>query len=113
MDAKDNRMRATSEVVKNMKTLKLQAWDTQFLQKLESLGQVECNWLWKSLGLSATSALILWGSPTFISVVTFGACVLLGIQLTAGKVLAALATFRMLQDPIFNLPDLLSNIAQC
>lgn len=112
MDAKDNRMRATSEVLKNMKTLKLQAWDTQFLQKLESLRQVECNWLWKSLRLSATSAFIFWGSPTFISVVTFGACVLLGIQLTAGKVLAALATFRMLQDPIFNLPDLLSNIAQ-
>ncbi|XP_024044072.1 putative ABC transporter C family member 15 isoform X2 [Citrus sinensis] len=112
MDAKDNRMRATSEVLKNMKTLKLQAWDTRFLQKLESLRQVECIWLWKSLRLSATSAFIFWGSPTFISVVTFGACMLLGIQLTAGRVLSALATFRMLQDPIFNLPDLLSNIAQ-
>lgn len=36
----------------------------------------------------------------------------MGICLTAGRVLSALATFRMLQDPIFNLPDLLNTIAQ-
>ncbi|XP_022745998.1 putative ABC transporter C family member 15 isoform X1 [Durio zibethinus] len=112
MDAKDNRMNATSEVLRNMKTIKLQAWDSQFLHKLESLRKVEYKWLWKSLRLAAISAFIFWGSPTFISVVTFGACMLMGIQLTAGKVLSALATFRMLQDPIFNLPDLLSVIAQ-
>jgi ATP-binding cassette subfamily C (CFTR/MRP) protein 1 len=36
----------------------------------------------------------------------------MGIPLTAGTVLSALATFRMLQDPIFTLPDLLSVFAQ-
>ncbi|CAK7349265.1 unnamed protein product [Dovyalis caffra] len=112
MEAKDKRMKATSEVLRNMKILKLQAWDTQFLHKIESLRKIEYNCLWKSLRLSAISAFIFWGSPTFISVVTFGACMLMGIQLTAGRVLSALATFRMLQDPIFNLPDLLSVIAQ-
>ncbi|KAK6234467.1 hypothetical protein QUC31_006873 [Theobroma cacao] len=112
MDAKDNRMKATAEVLRNMKTIKLQAWDSQFLQKLKSLRKIEYEWLWKSLRLAAISAFIFWGSPTFISVVTFGACMLMGIQLTAGRVLSALATFRMLQDPIFNLPDLLSVIAQ-
>lgn len=112
MTAKDDRMKATSEVLRNMKTLKLQAWDNQYLHKLESLRKVECNWLWKSLRLAATSAFIFWGAPTFISVLTFGTCVLMGIQLTTGRVLSALATFRMLQDPIFNLPDLLSVIAQ-
>ncbi|KAF9625861.1 hypothetical protein IFM89_027638 [Coptis chinensis] len=112
MEAKDNRMKATSEVLRNMKTLKLQAWDIQYLHKLESLRKIEYNWLWKSLRLSAISAFIFWGCPTFISVVTFGACIWLGIPLTAGSVLSALATFQMLQDPIFNLPDLLSVIAQ-
>lgn len=112
MDAKDDRMKATSEVLRNMKTIKLQAWDSQFLHKLENLRKVEYKWLWKSLRLAAISAFIFWGSPTFISVVTFGACMLMGIQLTAGRVLSALATFRMLQDPIFNLPDLLQVIAQ-
>ncbi|KAF8412824.1 hypothetical protein HHK36_000795 [Tetracentron sinense] len=112
MEAKDDRMKATSEILRNMKTLKLQAWDSQYLHKLEILRENEYNWLWKSLRLSAISAFIFWGSPTFISVVTFGACMLMGIPLTAGRVLSALATFRMLQDPIFNLPDLLSVLAQ-
>uniref|UniRef100_A0A7N0TIL3 ABC-type xenobiotic transporter n=1 Tax=Kalanchoe fedtschenkoi TaxID=63787 RepID=A0A7N0TIL3_KALFE len=112
MDAKDLRMKATSEVLRNMKTLKLQAWDSQYLGKLETLRGVEYVWLWKSLRLSAITAFIFWGSPTFISVTTFGACMAMGIKLTAGRVLSALATFRMLQDPIFSLPDLLSVIAQ-
>ncbi|PSS10083.1 ABC transporter C family member 9 like [Actinidia chinensis var. chinensis] len=112
MEAKDDRMKATSEVLRNMKIVKLQAWDNQFLHKLESLRKIEYNCIWKSLRLSALSAFIFWGSPTFISVVTFGACVLMGIPLTAGRVLSTLATFRMLQDPIFSLPDLLSAIAQ-
>nr|DAD18192.1 TPA_asm: hypothetical protein HUJ06_019655 [Nelumbo nucifera] len=112
MDSKDDRMKAMSEVLRNMKTLKLQAWDAQYLHKLESLRKTEYSWLWKSLRLSAISAFIFWGSPTFISVVTLGACILMGIPLTAGRVLSALATFRMLQDPIFNLPDLLSVVTQ-
>lgn len=112
MEAKDDRMKSTSEVLRNMKTLKLQAWDTHYLQKLIDLRKVEHNWLWKSLRLSALTAFIFWGSPTFISVFTFGGCVLMGIPLTAGRVLSSLATFRMLQDPIFNLPDLLNVIAQ-
>ncbi|XP_050237318.1 putative ABC transporter C family member 15 [Mercurialis annua] len=112
MEAKDNRMKATTEVLRNMKVLKLQAWNSHFLHKLESLRLTEYNWLWKSLRLSAISAFVFWGAPAFISVVTFSACMLMGIPLTAGRVLSALATFRMLQDPIFNLPDLLSVIAQ-
>lgn len=112
MEAKDARMKSTSEVLRNIKTLKLQAWDTHYLQKLECFRKVEYNWLWKSLKLNAFGAFIFWGAPTFISVLTFGGCALMGIPLTAGRVLSALATFRMLQDPIFNLPDLLNVIAQ-
>ncbi|KAL9234327.1 hypothetical protein vseg_009210 [Gypsophila vaccaria] len=112
MDAKDARMKSTSEVLRNIKTIKLQAWDNQFLHKLESLRSTESDWIWKSLRLGAIGAFIFWGSPTFISIATFGACLLMGIPLTAGRVLSALATFRMLQDPIFSLPDLLNVIAQ-
>ncbi|XP_074263121.1 putative ABC transporter C family member 15 [Silene latifolia] len=112
MDAKDARMKATSEVLRNIKTIKLQAWDNQFIDKLQGLRSIESNWIWISLRLAAIGAFIFWGSPTFISIATFGACLLMGIPLTAGSVLSALATFRMLQDPIFALPDLLNVIAQ-
>ncbi|KAL4579397.1 hypothetical protein LXL04_015541 [Taraxacum kok-saghyz] len=112
MESKDARMKSTSEVLRNIKTLKLQAWDTHYLEKLESFRKDEYDWLWKSLKLNALAAFVFWGAPIFISVLTFGGCVLMGIPLTAGRVLSALATFRMLQDPIFNLPDLLNVIAQ-
>ncbi|KAD5960457.1 hypothetical protein R6Q59_013564 [Mikania micrantha] len=112
MESKDARMKATSEVLRNIKTLKLQAWDTYYLHKLQGFRKVEYNWIWKSLKLNAVGAFIFWGAPAFISVLTFGGCVLMDIPLTAGRVLSALATFRMLQDPIFNLPDLLNVIAQ-
>ena len=35
MEAKDNRIKSTSKVLQNMKTLKLHVWDSEFLQKLE------------------------------------------------------------------------------
>ncbi|KAF8702244.1 hypothetical protein HU200_033010 [Digitaria exilis] len=112
MVAKDNRMKATTEVLRSMKILKLQAWDMKYLQKLEALRGEEYNWLWRSVRLTALTTFIFWGSPAFISSITFGSCILMGIPLTAGTVLSALATFRMLQDPIFTLPDLLSVFAQ-
>ncbi|KAL6854317.1 hypothetical protein ACP4OV_019220 [Aristida adscensionis] len=112
MVAKDNRMKATTEVLRSMKILKLQAWDMQYLQKLEALRGKEHNCLWRSVMLTALTTFIFWGSPALISSITFGSCILMGIPLTAGTVLSALATFRMLQDPIFTLPDLLSVFAQ-
>ncbi|KAL7082977.1 hypothetical protein ACP275_14G133800 [Erythranthe tilingii] len=112
MEAKDERMKATSEVLRNIKTLKLEAWDIQYLKKIESLRQTEHNWLWKCLRLTSVTTFIFWGSPAFISVITFAGSALMEVPLKAGMVLSALATFRMLQDPIFNLPDLLNAMAQ-
>ena len=112
MVAKDNRMKATTEILRSMKILKLQAWDMKYLQKLETLRGEEYNWLWRSVRLSALTTFIFWGSPAFISSITFGECILMGIPLTAGTVLSAVATFCTLQDPIFTLPDLLSVFAQ-
>lgn len=112
MESKDERMKATSEILKSMKILKLQAWETRYLEKLEDLRKTEYGWLQKSLQLGAITTFIFWGAPAFISVITFGATILMGIPLTAGRVLSALATFRILQEPIYNLPDLLSILAQ-
>lgn len=112
MNAKDERMKATSEILKNMKILKLQAWDNQFLNKVKRLRKKEYDCLWKSLRLQAFTTFILWGAPSLISVVTFVTCMLIGVKLTSGAVLSALATFQMLQSPIFGLPDLLSALVQ-
>nr|DAD47554.1 TPA_asm: hypothetical protein HUJ06_017491 [Nelumbo nucifera] len=112
MEAKDSRMKATAEVLRNMRTLKLQAWETRFLHNLESLRKIEYILIWKARSSAAISSFLFWGSPSFISIMAFGTCIPMGIPFTAGKVLSALATFRMLQYPLFNLSDLLSAAAQ-
>ncbi|GMN63550.1 hypothetical protein TIFTF001_032620 [Ficus carica] len=112
MASKDVRMKTTSEILRNMRILKLQGWEMKFLSKIIELRKTEAGWLRKYLYTSAMTSFVFWGAPTFVSVVTFGTCMLLGIPLDSGKILSALATFRILQEPIYNLPDTISMIAQ-
>ncbi|KAK8467191.1 hypothetical protein PHAVU_008G276201 [Phaseolus vulgaris] len=108
MESKDARMKATSEILRNMKILKLQGWEMKFLAKITELRKTEQGWLKKFV----MTTFVFWGTPTFVSVVTFGTCMIIGIPLESGKILSALATFRILQEPIYSLPDSISMIAQ-
>ncbi|KAG2682550.1 hypothetical protein I3760_11G195600 [Carya illinoinensis] len=112
MESKDRRMKATSEILRNMRILKLQGWEMKFLSRITELRNAESGWLKKFLYTSAMTSFVFWGAPTFVSVVTFCACMLMGIPLESGKILSALATFRILQEPIYSLPDTISMIVQ-
>lgn len=112
MAAKDERMRKTSECLRNMRILKLQAWEDRYRLMLEEMRGVEYKWLRKALYSQAFITFTFWSSPIFVAAVTFGTCILLGGQLTTGSVLSALATFRILQEPLRNFPDLVSMMAQ-
>lgn len=112
MSAKDARMRAMSEILKNMRVLKLQGWEMIFLSRIMELRKEEMNWLKKNVYTSAMLISVFFGAPAFVAMITFGTCILLGIPLETGKVLAALATFRQLQGPINGLPDTISMAVQ-
>ena len=112
MAAKDERMRKTSECLRNMRVLKLQAWEDRYRVRLEEMREEEYGWLRRALYSQAFVTFIFWSSPIFVSAVTFATSIFLGTQLTAGGVLSALATFRILQEPLRNFPDLVSMMAQ-
>ncbi|GMI65446.1 ATP-binding cassette C3, MULTIDRUG RESISTANCE PROTEIN 3, multidrug resistance-associated protein 3 [Hibiscus trionum] len=112
MTSKDTRMKATSEILRNMRILKLQGWEMKFLSKIFGLRNVEEGWLKRFVYTNAMTTFVFWVAPSFVSVATFGACIFLGVPLESGKILSALATFRILQEPIYNLPDTISMIAQ-
>ncbi|XXG45091.1 hypothetical protein AAC387_Pa02g0264 [Persea americana] len=112
MDAKDSRIKATSETLKCMRTLKLHSWESTYLDRILQLRETERSWLKRYLYTCATVAFLFWASPTVVSVATFGVCIIVKVPLTSGTVLSALATFRILQEPIYNLPELISMIAQ-
>ncbi|XP_062157642.1 putative ABC transporter C family member 15 [Alnus glutinosa] len=112
MEVKDSRIKVTSEVLKSMRVLKLHSWESTFRKKLLHLRETERSWLERYLYTCSAVAFLFWASPTFVSVITFGVCIVLNTPLTAGTVLSALATFRILQEPIYNLPELISMTAQ-
>ncbi|KAK4773815.1 hypothetical protein SAY87_028834 [Trapa incisa] len=112
MEAKDSRIKATSETLKSMRVLKLHSWEPNFLKRILKLREAESNWLKKYLYTCSAVAFLFWASPTLVSVATFGVCIVMKTPLSAGIVLSALATFRILQEPIYNLPELISMIAQ-
>ncbi|XP_042486788.1 ABC transporter C family member 3-like [Macadamia integrifolia] len=112
MDSKDQRMKLTSEALRNMRILKLHGWEMKFLAKIIELRNFETRWLKKLLYLSALISFVYLSSPMFVSMVTFGFCVLMGIPLESGNILTAIATFEMLQEPIYGIPDLISMTVQ-
>ncbi|PNT65236.1 hypothetical protein BRADI_4g39174v3 [Brachypodium distachyon] len=112
MDSKDARIMSTSELLRNMRILKLHGWEMMFLSKIMVLREEEMNWLKKYVYTSSMLGSVYFGAPAFVAVVTFGTCVILGIPLQSGKVLTAMATFRQLQEPIYHIPDAISTMVQ-
>ncbi|KAM0070712.1 putative ABC-type xenobiotic transporter [Helianthus debilis subsp. tardiflorus] len=112
MKSKDKRMKATSEILRNMRILKLQGWEMKFLSKIVKLRHEEEGALKKYMYTSSMTSFISWGAPIVVAVVTFATCLLAGIPLESGKVLSALATFKILQEPIYKLPDSISAFFQ-
>ncbi|KAL7583517.1 hypothetical protein Lser_V15G45046 [Lactuca serriola] len=109
---KDKRMKTTFEILKNMRILKLHGWEMKFLSRIHDIRRDEERWLYKNNFTLAMITFAFWVAPTFVAISTFGTCILAGIQLDSGKVLSALATFKILQESAFNLPHTVSMIAQ-
>ncbi|PKA62322.1 ABC transporter C family member 3 [Apostasia shenzhenica] len=112
MEAKDDRIKATSEALKCMRILKLHSWEKVYLNRILQLRDAERTWLKRYLYACSAITFLFWTSPTLVSVIAFGVCFFVKTPLTPGTVLSALATFRILQEPIYNLPELVSAITQ-
>ncbi|KAF5815115.1 putative ABC-type xenobiotic transporter [Helianthus annuus] len=108
MKSKDKRMKSTSEILKNMRILKLQGWEMKFLSKIIKLRDEEEGALKKYMYTLSLNSFLFWGAPTVVAGITFATCLLVGIPLESGKVLSTLATFKILEEPIYNLPESVS-----
>ncbi|CAI6003346.1 unnamed protein product, partial [Closterium sp. NIES-64] len=112
MSAKDARMKATSEALSSMKIIKLYAWQQHFQDKIQSLRDSEASWLVKFMAYAAVNIFLLWLTPLAVSVATFGTMVALGVPLTPASVFTAIATFRILQEPLRSFPSVISAVTQ-
>ncbi|KAK4754038.1 hypothetical protein SAY87_002142 [Trapa incisa] len=113
MNAQDERLRATSEILNNMKIIKLQAWEEKFKNSINSRRDEEFKWLKESQIKKTYGTALYWMSPTVISSVIFLGCILLGsAPLDAGTIFTVLAVLRIMSEPVRMIPEALSALIQ-
>jgi len=112
MVAQDERLRASSEALVNMKVLKLYAWETHFKNVIENLRKVEYKWLSAVQLRKSYNGFLFWTSPVLVSAATFGACYFLKVPLHANNVFTFVATLRLVQDPVRSIPDVIGVVIQ-
>ncbi|XP_076902409.1 ABC transporter C family member 8-like [Bidens hawaiensis] len=113
MVAQDKRLRSTSEILNNMKVIKLQSWEEKFKKMTESFRETEVHWLRELQFKRAYSTVLYWMSPTLVSSVVFFGCVLLkSAPLNAATIFSILAALRTMSEPVRLLPDALSALIQ-
>ncbi|CAN6483249.1 unnamed protein product [Victoria cruziana] len=112
MLAQDERLKAISEALVNMKVLKLYAWEMHFKSVIEGLRKVEHKWLSAFQLRKAYNSFLFWTSPVLVSTATFATCYLLKVRLQASNVFTFVATLRLVQDPVRSIPDVLGVVIQ-
>ncbi|CAL5346944.1 unnamed protein product [Camellia sinensis] len=112
MKNRDSRLKATNEMLSNMRVIKFQAWEEHFNQRIESCREKEYGWLSKfTYSISLTFA-VLWSMPILMSALVFGVAILLGISLEPGTVFTATTVLRLIQEPVRTFPQSLISVTQ-
>ncbi|XP_029125607.1 ABC transporter C family member 10 isoform X2 [Cajanus cajan] len=112
MVAQDERLKASSEAIVNMKVLKLYAWESHYKNAIEKLRNVELKFLASVQLRRAYNIFLFWSAPILVSAVSFWACYFLNIPLHANNVFTFVATLRLVQEPITAIPDVVGAVIQ-
>ncbi|KAK5077011.1 ATP-binding cassette glutathione S-conjugate transporter ycf1 [Lithohypha guttulata] len=114
MKYKDSRAKLMTEILNNMKSIKLYAWGSAFMDKLSHVrNDLELNNL-RKIGAAQSFATFTWSStPFFVSCSTFGVYVLVNkAPLSTDIVFPALTLFNLLTFPLTVLPMVITSIVE-
>jgi ABC-type multidrug transport system fused ATPase/permease subunit len=114
MKNKDSRTRLMTEILNNMKSIKLYAWNTAFMNKLSHIrNDLELNTL-RKIGATQSIANFTWQStPFLVSCSTFTVFVLTSDKpLTTDIVFPALTLFNLLTFPLSILPMVITSVIE-
>ncbi|XP_055832204.1 ABC transporter C family member 8 isoform X2 [Solanum dulcamara] len=113
MIAQDKRLRFMSEILNSMKIIKLQSWEENFKNSINSHREDEFKWLAEAQIKKAYSTLLYWMSPTIVSCVIFlGLVFFRSAPFDAATIFTVLAALRTMSEPVKMLPEALSAVIQ-
>ncbi|CDK29967.1 unnamed protein product [Kuraishia capsulata CBS 1993] len=115
MKNKDERTRITSEILNNIKSLKLYGWEEPYKEKLEYVrNEKELKTLKKIGLLRGFSQFIFNTAPNLVSCSTFLVFILLNkdVPLSTDIVFTALSLFNLLSFPLAVIPMVISNVIE-
>ncbi|GAU33770.1 hypothetical protein TSUD_393320 [Trifolium subterraneum] len=112
MTSRDSRMKATNELLNNMRVIKFQAWEEYFGNKIQKFRETEHGWIGKFLYYFAVNMGVLSTAPLTVTVLTFGTATFIGMPLDAGTVFTITSIIKILQEPVRTFPQALINISQ-
>ncbi|XP_017694854.1 PREDICTED: multidrug resistance-associated protein 1-like isoform X4 [Lepidothrix coronata] len=114
MKYSDQQVKLLTEILHGIKILKLYAWEPAYQRKILSIREREMDVLKSSGYLTAYSMLTLTCIPFMVLLATFGAYFHLDKEnvLTAAKVFTSISLFNILRQPLFELPSVISAVAQ-
>ncbi|RDB20896.1 Metal resistance protein YCF1 [Hypsizygus marmoreus] len=114
MKNRDRRTRLMSELLSNIKSIKLYAWEFSFIRKIsETRNNRELKML-KKIGIVTACNTTLWsGIPLLVAFSSFAtAAVFSGKPLTSDVIFPAIALFMLLQFPLAMISQVTSNIIE-
>lgn len=114
MKNKDARTRLVTEIINNMKSIKLHAWGSAFMNKLNYVRNEQELKNLRKIGATQAFANFTWNTaPFFVSCSTFTVYVLTQDRpLTTEIVFPALALFNLLTFPLAVLPMVITSIVE-
>uniref|UniRef100_A0A0A9XHY7 ABC-type xenobiotic transporter n=2 Tax=Lygus hesperus TaxID=30085 RepID=A0A0A9XHY7_LYGHE len=112
MQHKDNRISCMSEILKGIKAIKLNVWESYFVGKICGHRKQEMKYLIRRKYLDAICVFFWATTPVIISVTTFITYIYTGHQLSASVVFTTLALLNMLIIPLNSFPWILTGLVE-